>query len=93
MSIQGNGYTPNFGLFGMGKVRCTGYFKVAYDAIAFANRLSVLTGREECYANTDLPIIDDQQQYDPDDLSPAFSSPYDCNGFRLLTEAEWEACI
>ena len=90
MSGSGYGYTPNWTIWYGESSLHQGYFVIWYDAIAFANRLSVLTGREECYANTELPIIDDQQQYDPDDLSPAFSSPYDCNGFRLLTEAEWE---
>ena len=61
-----------------------------YDAIAFANVLSTLTGREECYANNDDPNVDSGQQYDPDDLAPQFNSPYECNGFRLLTAAEWE---
>jgi len=46
------------------------------DAIAFANRLSVLTGREECYSSNDL--------------HSNFATPYECTGFRLLTDAEWE---
>jgi formylglycine-generating enzyme required for sulfatase activity len=90
MSGSGYGHTPNFiSHFGVGSLY-PAYDVSWYDALAFANRLSVLTGREECYANMDDPNIDYQQQYDPDGLSPAFTKPYDCNGFRLLTSAEWE---
>ena len=46
------------------------------DALDFANRLSNLEGREECY-------VRDGSDY-------RWPSGFDCTGYRLLTEAEWE---
>ena len=89
MDGSGYGYASNWSYFGSGSLH-PAYNVSWYDAIAFANRLSVLTGREECYANTDDPNVDYQQQFDPDGLASTFATPYDCNGFRLLTDAEWE---
>jgi formylglycine-generating enzyme required for sulfatase activity len=88
MNGSGYGYTPSY-YDGTGPLYPV-YNVSWYDAIAFANRLSVLTGREECYANTDNLNVDPQQEYNPDDVSSSFSTPYDCRGFRLLTDAEWE---
>ena len=49
-----------------------------YDAVRFANKLSNLEGREECY-----------QIGSGDSPSVAWSNK-DCSGWRLPTEAEWE---
>ncbi|GMQ83048.1 MAG: hypothetical protein BMS9Abin05_2522 [Rhodothermia bacterium] len=45
-----------------------------FDAISFANQLSVLEGLQECYT----------------EVGEAYGSPYQCPGYRLPTEAEWE---
>jgi len=52
------------------------------DAVAYCNELSELAGLSPCY------VVDDAGTFA--DLSPTFSSPYDCDGYRLPTEAEWE---
>ena len=57
-----------------------------YDGTAFANALSTLTGKELCYVDSDP--MDSVDQYDI--LDPSFATPYECEGYRLLTEAEWE---
>ena len=57
-----------------------------YDGAAFANALSTLTGKELCYVDSDP--TDSVDQYDS--LDPSFATPYECEGYRLLTEAEWE---
>ena len=56
-----------------------------YKVIEFANVLSTMTGRELCYTDNDP-----SDSYNPDGLDPSFDSSYDCMGFRLPTEAEWE---
>ena len=76
MATSGYGYSPSWNVT-LGQGDLYPAYEVSWnDAIAFANALSVMTGRAECYANNDL--------------DPQFSTPYDCTGFRLLTEAEWE---
>lgn len=52
-----------------------------HHAAAFANALSAAGGLRACYVCTGL-------QADPNCV--AQSSPYDCDGYRLPTEAEWE---
>ena len=49
-----------------------------YDALTFANTLSRLEGRQECYV---LPS---------ENNGVVEWIGFDCNGWRLLTEAEWE---
>ncbi|MEC7987619.1 MAG: SUMF1/EgtB/PvdO family nonheme iron enzyme, partial [Myxococcota bacterium] len=46
-----------------------------YNAVAFANRLSVIEGRTPCYEQFGERVLWDDHQ---------------CNGWRLPTEAEWE---
>jgi len=50
-------------------------------AAAFANALSAAGGLQSCYACTGA-------ETDPVCVVP--SSPYDCDGYRMPTEAEWE---
>ena len=62
-----------------------------YEALAFANALSASEGLAECYV---LSGCTDAPGYDMECLSvtvtSASTSPYDCEGYRLPTEAEWE---
>ena len=55
-----------------------------WEAAAFANALSRLTGLEECFdcsgEESDVTCS----------WSAHWDSPYDCPGYRLPTEAEWE---
>ena len=50
-----------------------------FDAVQFANELSRLEGREECYS-----ILEGDSGIAVDWIG------FDCNGWRLPTEAEWE---
>jgi formylglycine-generating enzyme required for sulfatase activity len=55
-----------------------------HESAAFCNVLSEAEGLATCYECTGTA---------PDfscDLDPGFASPYDCPGYRLPTEAEWE---
>jgi formylglycine-generating enzyme len=52
-----------------------------HEAAAFANALSVGRGLEACYSCTGSG--------DSVDCEPAVD-PYDCGGYRMPTEAEWE---
>ncbi len=53
-----------------------------HQAAAYANALSAAAGMKECYecTGTDLKV-----------QCEVSVNPYDCTGYRLLTEAEWEA--
>lgn len=90
MSNTNHAHIPNWTAnFGNGDLY-PAYFITWFDAIAFANQLSLLTGKELCYADLDDPNVDPNQEYAPDELNTTFTTPYECSGFRLLTEAEWE---
>jgi formylglycine-generating enzyme required for sulfatase activity len=55
-----------------------------HEVAAYANALSVLEGLGECYECSGT---------EPDFLcspSGSYATPYDCPGYRLPTEAEWE---
>lgn len=51
-----------------------------YDAVFFANELSRLEGREQCY----------EIDYDTEGIPLVSWIGLDCTGWRLPTEAEWE---
>jgi formylglycine-generating enzyme required for sulfatase activity len=55
-----------------------------YEAEAYCNALSTAAGRDVCYAcsGSGTSVVCG--------LSPAYATPYDCPGYRLPTEAEWE---
>ena len=50
-----------------------------FDTVRFANELSILEGREECYS-----ILEGDSGTEVDWIG------FDCKGWRLPTEAEWE---
>ncbi len=58
-----------------------------HAAAGFANAVSTTAGLPNCY-----DCQDDDQDGRPDGctLSSAHSTPYDCEGYRIPTEAEWE---
>lgn len=59
---------------------------VSWDqAAAFANAVSVMEGLTECYAC----LYTGASPADSSGCKPAMS-PYQCDGYRLPTEAEWE---
>jgi len=53
-----------------------------YEAVAFANAVSKAEGLPECYAKTKS-----RKKFN---INSASGSVYDCEGYRLPTEAEWE---
>ncbi len=55
-----------------------------HEAAAFSNVISERVGLEPCYS------CSGSQEEAECDLSAAFASPYECDGYRLPTEAEWE---
>lgn len=52
-----------------------------YEAAAYTNAVSAAAGLTECYACTGAGS---------DVVCDVAVDPYDCEGYRLLTEAEWE---
>jgi formylglycine-generating enzyme required for sulfatase activity len=62
-----------------------------HEGLAFANDLSAAQGLPRCYA---LDDCDDSVGWGLEcsvvTVSSATGSPYDCEGYRLPTEAEWE---
>jgi len=72
-----------------------------YDALAFTNKLSAQEGYASCYTLSDIVCADettgDAVDYCKDNggiagatVAVTAVTVYDCEGFRLPTEAEWE---
>ena len=60
-----------------------------FDAIQFVNHLSSLAGLAECYELTDC-TGSTGLDLRCDGLRTTYDSVYECPGYRLPTEAEWE---
>ena len=60
-----------------------------YEALAYANSLSEADGHEPCYELVDC-VGDPGTGMDCTEFNILAESPYECDGFRLPTEAEWE---
>ncbi len=76
-----------------------------FDAAAFANQASAAVGLPMCYSIADV-VCADGAEVDTDYMAcmsdtaggiaaaevttSGVTTPYDCDGFRLATEAEWE---
>jgi formylglycine-generating enzyme required for sulfatase activity len=72
------GYNPSY--FGECGRNCPVDQISWHEAAAFANLLSAAEGLEECYVcDSGVPPF-----------CEVAASPYDCLGYRLLTESEWE---
>ncbi len=72
---------PEFSGWAYGSTDCTALDCPAdalswEDAARYANWLSEQEGRDDCYTSTGTDTVD--------------ADPYDCTGYRLATEAEWE---
>jgi len=73
-----------------------------YDALAYTNKLSESFGYDKCYAFSDIICVDEsvgddvdycksgEGIFDATVILNGVSSPYQCEGFRLPTESEWE---
>jgi len=76
-----------------------------YEALAFANEMSTDTGRDACFVLANVVCVDgssvgldymdcmnaSQQGIAEADVSlNGVTTPYECEGFRLPMEAEWE---
>jgi formylglycine-generating enzyme len=55
-----------------------------YEAAAFTNAVSTTAGLAQCYACTGSGVDVECELLD------TWATPYDCPGYRLPTEAEWE---
>ena len=63
-----------------------------WESLSFANAVSVAENLPECYelaGCNDNPVGSDMECLSVSVNSPT-GSPYDCQGYRLPTEAEWE---
>ena len=63
-----------------------------YEALAFANAASTAEGLDECYTLTDCNgnTPGEDLECDVITVNSSTGSVYDCTGYRLPTEAEWE---
>lgn len=59
-----------------------------YEALAYANALSVLKGFAECFDCSGEP-----PEFSSCTLKSKYRKPQECEGYRLPTEAEWEYAI
>ncbi len=58
-----------------------------YEAAIYCNELSDECGLPNCYTNF---VRNSDGEWIECELNEAFATPYDCPGFRLPTDAEWE---
>ena len=75
------GYDPSWFV---GCPRCPVEQVTWYEAAAYCNALSEIAGRSSCY---ECSGSDASVECEP---SGSYAAPYDCPGYRLPTEAEWE---
>jgi len=62
-----------------------------YEALAFANELSIVESLAECYTLSDCTSTPgDDMGCSSVTITSTSGSVYDCTGYRLPTEAEWE---
>jgi len=62
-----------------------------YDALAFTNAMSAAEGLDECYTLSDCVEADGEgMNCGSVEVNSPTGEPYDCAGYRLPTEAEWE---
>ena len=61
-----------------------------WDAVAFANKLSEQEGLSACYSTEGCSGEIGTQAYACESVATTATSLYECEGYRLPTEAEWE---
>jgi len=61
-----------------------------FEAVQFANKLSQADGRSTCYKMSGCATSGPDNVLLCDEVGPTGASTYECNGYRLPTEAEWE---
>jgi formylglycine-generating enzyme required for sulfatase activity len=86
------GYNPSW--FNDGEWECPVENVSWHEAAEYCNRLSEGVGLGQyytCRGISRVDLLDDSsQEYLRFEPSSRYSSPYDCPGYRLPTEAEWE---
>lgn len=61
-----------------------------WAAVTYANKLSEVNGFEPCYQLQGCSGVVGQQAYACESVTPSVPTLYECAGYRLPTEAEWE---
>ncbi|MBK6696498.1 MAG: formylglycine-generating enzyme family protein [Myxococcales bacterium] len=64
-----------------------------YEALRFANRYSAWKGKPECYTLQGCGPDAGPGPFGCTNVSAVNTSVYDCDGYRLPTEAEWEYAV
>ena len=80
-SPQDHWMAPGDDAYGYGCADCPVQSVSWFEAAAYSNAMSREHGLDECYTCTGEGV---------DILCEAAMDPYECSGFRLPTEAEWE---